>query len=76
VAGIADPDAEQHPDKDDRRQSLRAHAGPRLAAALACVILLCNKTVITAIRPGSLSTPIVQNAAVSNTISRSLISGG
>jgi hypothetical protein len=46
VAGIADPDAEQHPDKDDHRQSLRAHAVPRLAWAIACVILLCKKTVI------------------------------
>jgi hypothetical protein len=25
VAGITNPDAEQHADKDDHRQSLRAH---------------------------------------------------
>jgi hypothetical protein len=38
VAGIADPDAEQHSDKDDRCQSLRAHAGPRFGCGIACVI--------------------------------------
>src|SRR5271169_5456697 len=47
VAGIADPDAEQHADKDDHRQSLRAHLLLPLRPELtACGIAPRKKTVI------------------------------
>jgi hypothetical protein len=48
VAGIADPDAEQHADKDDHRQSLRAHCSyPLWRRLTACVIAPRKKTVMS-----------------------------